>query len=501
MPASPSHAGRAGLREWAGLAVLALPTLLVAMDVTVLHLAVPELTRDLRPSGTELLWIVDIYGFLIAGWLIPMGVLGDRFGRRRVLLIGGAAFAVASTLAAFAPTPAALIASRALLGVAGATLMPSTLSLIRALFEDPAQRTFAIGVWVASLSLGTVVGPLVGGALLEQFWWGSVFLLAVPFMGLLLAVGGWLLPEVRDPEPGRLDGASIALALGSMLTLVYAIKQIAAHGLDPAPVASLVVAGALGAAFVRRQRRLIDPLIDLDLFRSPTFTAALSANSLGMLAVVGIYLFIAQYLQLVLGYGPLEAGLWLLPYSAAIVGGSLVSAPLAQRVGAGAVLTGGLVVGALGFALLGRIDGDGDGRDGPRPRARAHARDRPHRRSRALGARRRGVGDLGDRNRAGRRARRGDSRQPRRGDLPRPRRGGRARDARRGRRGRARAPGPVGCRAPRSGPLGLRRRARDRGDHRRRAPAPHRRRDRCRVRAPAACVHQDADAQPAADRG
>src|SRR5215216_3791493 len=187
-------------REWIGLAVIALPCLLYAMDLTVLTLAVPSLTADLHPSATELLWIVDIYGFLVAGCLITMGTLGDRIGRRRLLLTGAAAFGAASVLAAFSTSPEMLIASRAILGIAGATLAPSTLSLIRSMFHNPHQRTVAIGIWIASFSAGAAIGPLVGGVLLERFWWGSVFLLAVPVMALLLAVGPRLLPEHKDPD-------------------------------------------------------------------------------------------------------------------------------------------------------------------------------------------------------------------------------------------------------------------------------------------------------------
>ena len=196
----------AGRREWIGLSVLALPCLLYSMDLTVLNLAVPALSRDLAPSSTELLWIVDIYGFLLAGFLIPMGTLGDRIGRRRLLLIGAGLFGATSVLAAFSTSAAMLIGARAVLGIAGATLAPSTLSLIRQMFLDPGQRTFAIGIWIMSFSAGAGIGPLVGGALLEHFWWGSAFLVGVPVMVLLLAVGPVLLPEFRDPRPAGWTG-------------------------------------------------------------------------------------------------------------------------------------------------------------------------------------------------------------------------------------------------------------------------------------------------------
>src|ERR687891_1608279 len=245
---------QAGRREWIGLAVIALPSLLYSMDLTVLYLALPSLTRDLQPSASQLLWITDIYGFLIAGLLVTMGTLGDRIGRRRVLLIGAAAFGAASVVAAFSTSAEMLIAARAVLGVAGATLAPSTLSLIRNMFLDPRQRTLAIGVWAASFSAGAGIGPLLGGVLLEYFWWGSVFLLAVPVMVLLLVLGPVLLPEFRDPDAGRLDLLSAALSLVAVLAVVYGLKQIAQDGLGWLPAVSIVAGLAVGVAFVRRQK-------------------------------------------------------------------------------------------------------------------------------------------------------------------------------------------------------------------------------------------------------
>jgi DHA2 family multidrug resistance protein-like MFS transporter len=224
---TPSRAGR---REWIGLAVIAVPCLLYSMDLTVLHLAVPQLSADLKPSSAQLLWIIDIYGFLVAGSLITMGTLGDRIGRRRLLLIGAAAFAVASVLAAFSTSASMLIATRALLGLAGATVAPSTLSLIRNMFLDPHERTVAISVWVTSYSVGGAIGPLIGGVLLEYFWWGSVFLIAVPVMALLLVLGPRLLPEYRDPNAGRPDVVSAGLSLAAVLSIIYGLKKIAQDG-------------------------------------------------------------------------------------------------------------------------------------------------------------------------------------------------------------------------------------------------------------------------------
>jgi len=347
---------RATRREWIGLAVIALPCLLYAMDLTVLTLAVPSLSADLRPSSTELLWIVDIYGFLVAGLLITMGTLGDRIGRRRLLLTGAGAFGAASIVAAFASSPEMLIASRAVLGIAGATLAPSTLALIRNMFEDDRQRTVAIGVWVTSFSAGAAIGPLVGGFLLESFHWGSVFLLAVPVMALLLAIGPRLLPEYKDPEPGRIDLASAALSLVAVLAVIFGVKTVARDGVGFAAVAPVLAGLALAVAFVDRQRRLTAPMIDLGLFRRPAFSLALSANTLAFAVVFGIEVFVAQYFQLVLGYSPLEAGLWSVPGAAAFVVGSQLTPPLAARVRPPVAMLGGIVVAIVGVALLTQVE-------------------------------------------------------------------------------------------------------------------------------------------------
>jgi DHA2 family multidrug resistance protein-like MFS transporter len=353
----PTPPPRAGRREWIGLAVIALPCLLYSMDLTVLFLAVPELSADLEPSSSQLLWISDIYGFLLAGLLITMGTLGDRVGRRRLLMIGAAAFGAASVLAAFSTTAEMLIASRALLGVAAATLAPSTLSLIRNMFLDDRQRTTAIAVWVTSFSAGAAIGPIAGGALLEFFWWGSVFLLAVPVMALLLVVGPRLLPEFRDPDAGRLDLLSAAQSLVAVLAVIFGIKRIAEGGLETAAVASILLGLAVGAVFIRRQRRLEEPLVDLRLFRTPAFSAALGMNTAALLVVFGGEFLIAQYLQLVLGLSPLEAGLWTLPSAAGFIVGSMLAPAVVRRVRPGLVVAGGLALAAAGFVLLTRVDG------------------------------------------------------------------------------------------------------------------------------------------------
>jgi MFS transporter, DHA2 family, multidrug resistance protein len=347
---------RAGRREWIGLAVIALPCLLYSMDLTVLELAVPKLSADLKPTSSQLLWILDIYGFLLAGFLITMGTLGDRIGRRRLLLIGAAAFGAASVLAAFSTSSDMLIATRALLGIAGATLAPSTLALIRNMFLDPAQRTFAIGVWATSFSAGAAIGPLAGGVLLELFWWGSVFLLAVPVMALLLVLGPVLLPESRDTEAGRVDLLSAALSLVSVLTVIYGLKQIAQEGMGWPPLLSILVGLVLGAVFVRRQSRLAEPLIELRLFRVPAFSASLAAFALSIFVIAGIFLFIAQYLQLVFELSPLVAGLWTVPSSIGLIAGSMLAPLVVRWVRPAFVMAGGLLLSAVGFGMLTQVD-------------------------------------------------------------------------------------------------------------------------------------------------
>ena len=349
---------RAGRREWIGLAVIALPCLLYSMDLTVLYLAVPSLAVELDPSSTQLLWITDIYGFFLAGFLITMGTLGDRIGRRRLLLIGAATFGVTSVFAAFSTSVEMLIVSRALLGIAAATLAPSTLSLIRNMFLDPGQRTFAIGIWATSFSVGAALGPLLGGVLLEFFWWGSVFLLAVPVMLMLLVLGPRLLPEFRDPDAGRLDLVSAGLSIVAVLAVIYGLKEIAAGGLDRAPLLAIVAGLGVGAVFVRRQQTLDDPLIDLHLFRSRTFSGSLAANTLSLAIAFGIFLLIAQYLQLVLGYSPLEAGLWTVPSSGGFIAGSLLAPVLVRIARPAYVVAGGLLLTAAGLVLLLQVEAD-----------------------------------------------------------------------------------------------------------------------------------------------
>jgi DHA2 family multidrug resistance protein-like MFS transporter len=351
-PRDEADGRRAGFREWLALGVLVLAVLLLAVDGTVLSLAVPALSAALNPSATQLLWIGDVYSFALAGLLVTMGSLADRVGRKRLLLIGAAGFGLASLLAAFAPTAGWLIIARALLGVAGATLMPSTLAIIRNLFTDARQRTTAIAVWVTAAVAGAAVGPLVGGALLEHFWWGSVFLLNLPVMVVLVVAGAVLLPESRDPHPGAFDLPSALLTVLTVVPLVYAVKQAAIEGIGVAAVLAAVAGLAAGVAFVRRQRRLAVPLFDLGLFRVPAFTGAVVANMLSIGALSGLLFFLSQYLQLVRGYGPLEAGLRQLPLTLASVAVTFLVGRIAARVGPGRTIGVGLLLSAAGLALL-----------------------------------------------------------------------------------------------------------------------------------------------------
>jgi len=343
---------KATRKDWLGLAVIALPCMLYSMDLTVLNLAVPQIDVSLRPSAAQMLWIVDIYGFMVAGALITMGTLGDRIGRRRLLMIGAVAFGAASVLAAFSTSATMLIVARALLGLAAATLAPSTLSLISNMFHDPHERTFAISVWIASFSAGAAIGPVVGGVLLNWFWWGSVFLIAVPVMVLLLVLAPLLLPEYRSPEAGRLDLTSAALSVLAVLGVIYGVKAAAEGGLDMQSLAIMTAGLAAGWIFVRRQTRLDDPLIDLSLLQVPAFSASLGVNLVSFFVAFGSFLLIALYLQLVLGLSPLMAGIWSLPSAVGFIIGAMAAPAMVGSVRPAYVMAMGLTVAACGFALL-----------------------------------------------------------------------------------------------------------------------------------------------------
>ena len=343
---------RAGRREWIGLAVLALPTLLVSFDVFVVLLALPHLSEALGASSTQQLWIMDIYGFMLAGFLITMGTLGDRIGRRKLLLIGAAAFGSASILSAFSTSAAMLIAARALLGIAGATLTPSTLSLISNMFHDPRERARAIGIWGGCFSVGAIIGPVVGGVLLSHFWWGSVFLLGVPAMVLLLVLGPLLLPEYRNSEAGRLDLISVVLSLAMILPIIYGIKELARDGWQLLPALAIIAGGVFGIVFVHRQRRLPDPLLDLDLFSSGVLsTTLLCLLSYSMLSGTSMA-FIGQHLQLVEGLSPLLASLAMAPGMLVSIVSFQLAPWLSHRVRPAHLIATGLLVTIAGLVVI-----------------------------------------------------------------------------------------------------------------------------------------------------
>jgi len=344
---------RAGRTEWTALGVLMLPLLLVSMDVSVLYFATPAISADLHPTGTQQLWIFDVYGFVLAGLLLTMGALGDRIGRRRLLMIGATMFGAASLAAAYAPSAGALIAARAVLGVGGATLMPSTMALVRTMFADPAQRGKAIGIWSGVMTGGVALGSVLSGVLVQNFWWGSVFLVNLPAMALLLVLGPLLLPESRNPSAGRFDLASVPLSMAAVLPLVYGLKEIPSHGWRAEYVAAVVIGLAFGALFVRRQRRAEFPMISPALLRAPGFRSAVSLNLVSSLGMMGSAIFTTQYLQSVLGMSALEGALWaLLPAVPIGLAAPLAAALVQKGVDRAYVVTAGFALAAGGYLLL-----------------------------------------------------------------------------------------------------------------------------------------------------
>ncbi|MFJ3600800.1 MULTISPECIES: MFS transporter [unclassified Streptomyces] len=356
MTAVEEPAPRAGRREWIALAVLSLPTMLLMLDINVLMLALPQLSEDLGASSTQQLWITDIYGFAIAGFLVTMGTLGDRIGRRRLLLGGAAVFAVVSVVAAFSDSAAMLVVSRAVLGVAGATVMPSTLALISNMFQDPKERGTAIAMWASAMMAGVALGPAVGGLVLAAFWWGSVFLIAVPVMLLVVVTGPALLTESRDPDAGRLDLLSAVLSLATVLPVIYGLKELARSGWDPLAAGAVVLGVIFGALFVQRQRRLADPMLDLGLFADRTLRAGLTVSLVNAVIMGGTGLMVALYLQTIAGHSPLASGLWLLIPACMLVVGVQLSNLLAQRMPPSRVLLGGLLIAAVGQLLITQVD-------------------------------------------------------------------------------------------------------------------------------------------------
>ncbi|MFJ7198535.1 MULTISPECIES: MFS transporter [unclassified Streptomyces] len=342
-----------GANRWVVLVVLCLSLLLVALDSTVLHVAVPAVTENLRPSAVGLLWIVDAYPLVCASLLILFGTLGDRVGRRRVLLLGYALFGVASAIAALADSPGVLIVARALLGVGGAMIMPATLSILRQVFPDRRERAVAIGIWTAVAAVGAATGPVIGGFLVEHFWWGSVFLINVPLMALILPVARLLLPESRGSHDGPWDVLGALMAAAGVLGVVLGVKRAGAgEVLSPATLAPLLIGAGLLVVFVRRQKRRTHPLIDIALFTRPAFSTAVGCIVLAMLALVGLELIAVQYLQLVLGLSPLQTGLRLLPLTFAAMAAGATGSYTLRRVGPRRMVGWGFVLTAVSVLIL-----------------------------------------------------------------------------------------------------------------------------------------------------
>jgi len=343
---------KATRREWIGLSILILPTLLVSMDMTVTYLALPVLSAALKPTSAELLWITDIFGFLEAGLLIVMGTLGDRIGLRKLLLSGATAFAAASALAAFSPSAFWLIVARAVMGIAGASLLPTVLSLIRNMFHDDVERTFAMGLYTTCFSSGVMLGPIIGGFLLSHFWWGSIFLMPVPLILLLLFTAPVFLPEFKDNSAKILDYFSAVLLIAATLAVIFGVKQIAQNGFAWLPAAGMVAGLGLAIVFVNRQKQLTHPLIDLGLFRRSGFNAALAALFIALFSWAGIFLFVGQYLQSVLGLNSFKAGLFMLPGAAGSVILCMLAPVAVRHFSRGKIISAGLITMAVGICLL-----------------------------------------------------------------------------------------------------------------------------------------------------
>ncbi|WP_223984210.1 MFS transporter [Arthrobacter sp. NicSoilB8] len=348
-------------RDWVALALLMFPVLLVAVDNTALTFALPAIARSLSASGVQLLWIIDAYPLVLAGLLVAMGSLGDRIGRRRLLFVGSAGFAAVSAATAFAPSAEWLIAGRAGLGLFGAMLMPSTLSLIRNIFPQPNRRRLAVAIWAAGFSGGAALGPIAGGWLVEHFWWGAVLLVAVPIILPLLLLGPALIPESRDPKPGRVDVPSIILSLLVMVPVVYGIKALATHGPAPEAFAGIGVGLFMGYVFIRRQHALAGghrtghstaPMLDVSLFGNRIFSTAIIANVLALFSFNGFILFLAQHLQLLEGQSPSASGVAMVPALIATVVAGLLVVPLVRRVRPGFVVAGGLLLSAAGYFMV-----------------------------------------------------------------------------------------------------------------------------------------------------
>jgi len=343
---------KAGHKEWIGLVILVLPTLVVSMDMTVTYLALPVLSTQFKPTSTELLWITDIFGFFEAGLLIIMGALGDRLGLRKILLLGATAFTAASVLAAFSPNVFWIIMARAVMGIAGATILPTVISLIRNMFNDDKQRTFAMGLYTTCFSSGTMLGPIIGGFLLSHFWWGSIFLMPVPLIMLLLVAAPAYLPEFKHPDTKALDFMSAVTLIAAILLIIFGLKQLAQDGFKLLPFVSMTAGIALAIVFIQRQRTVTNPLIDLELFKRKAFNTSLAALFTGLFSWAGIFIFVTQYQQSVLGLSTLAAGLWLLPGALGSILLCMLVPFILRHLSRSNAMALGLAVMATGIALL-----------------------------------------------------------------------------------------------------------------------------------------------------
>lgn len=348
----PARPGTAARRPWLALVVLLLPSVAVGMNTYVLHIAVPAVSAALRPSGGQLVWIVDSYILATATFLIPGGALGDRFGRRRLLVLGSAGMAVASVLGALAPTPELLLAARIGQGIAGGLLMPATLAMIRVLFPDPRGQATALGAWTASFAVGGLIGPLAAGLLIERAWWGASFLVVAGFAAPAALLGPLVLPERRAPRTHPVDVAGLVLCAGAVLAAVYAVTRWAERGDGLGSGAWLVVAAGCAAGFVVRQRSTPEPLLDPRLWRSRAFAVPLLVNAAAFFAWYGTDVAVAQYLQLSLGLSPLATGLATLPATGGYLLGSAVAPAIMHRAGPHATLVSGAALSVAGFAVV-----------------------------------------------------------------------------------------------------------------------------------------------------
>ncbi|MEU8261678.1 MFS transporter [Micromonospora sp. NPDC048999] len=343
---------RAGRREWVGLAALVVPMMFILLDNGIIFLALPSLTANLGATSTQTLWIADIYGFFLMAFLVAMGRVGDRVGHRKLLLTGAAAFSVLSLLAAFANTPESLIVLRAALGMAGGAVGPSLFALIRELFPDRRQMATAMSISATAAMVGVSLGPTVGGLLLNRFWPGSVFLIAVPVMLWLLVVGPFVLPETRHRSDQPIDVLSVVLWLMAIVPVVYGLTTVARVGWKPLPLTVMAFGLVVGAVFVTRQRQRSNPLLDMRLFGIRAIGATLAMFLLVGVVQSGNGLVLNQHLQLVEGFSTLTTALWMvLPITVAI-GGVHVSTMLAKRTRPAFVLAGGLVIASVGSAVL-----------------------------------------------------------------------------------------------------------------------------------------------------